>query len=208
MEKWRCNFWNFRSPVTFSLTLDRVKAISACTIYIILSECPTMWLYPEGIQKYGHLKFKVWSHMIAFLEGNLKIGLRKAVDPILSSQTISIELSIKMAKEIDPEECNVQNFRSPVTLTFHRVKVTLVRISSRGLPMHQIRSKLEKLFVDRQTDVHTDGRTHQSSVKSIRSSPGYDLKIKMTRNYAIDKQLNITTNKLTIHHWKLFPTLL
>jgi len=46
-----------------------------------------------------------------------------------------------------------------VTLTLDRVKVMLVRIRGGGLHTDQIRSKLEKLFVD----VRTDVRTHQSS---------------------------------------------
>jgi len=60
-----------------------------------------------------------------------------------------------MAEEKNLEKCNFWNFRSPVTLTLDRVEVTLVHICGRGLPMHQIRSKSKKLFVD----VRTDGRT-------------------------------------------------
>jgi len=56
-----------------------------------------------------------------------------------------------------------------VTLTLDRVEVILVCISRRGLPTHQIRSKLEKLFVDVWTD------TPEFS-KSISSSPGDDIK--------------------------------
>ena len=70
-------------------------------------------------------------------------------------------------EEIDQGKCNFRNFGSPVTLTLDRVVVTLVRICGRGLPTHQIRSKMEKkLFVDvRRTDGRTDGRTHLSLVK-------------------------------------------
>jgi len=61
-----------------------------------------------------------------------------------------------MAK-IDVEKCNFRNFTSSVTLTLtlDRVEVTLLHISGRDLPTHQIRSKLEKLFVDVRTDGHT-----------------------------------------------------
>jgi len=47
-----------------------------------------------------------------------------------------------MAEEIDVEKCNFQNFTSSMTLilTLDRVDVTLVHISSRDLPTHQIRS--------------------------------------------------------------------
>jgi len=40
-------------------------------------------------------------------------------------------------------------------LTWDRVKVILVHIFGRGLPTHQIRSKSEKLFVDRRMDGYT-----------------------------------------------------
>jgi len=53
--------------------------------------------------------------------------------------------------EIDLEKCNFWNFRSSVTLTLtltlDRVELILVRISDQGLPIQQIRLKLEKLFV-------------------------------------------------------------
>jgi len=68
-----------------------------------------------------------------------------------------------MAEETDLEKCTFQNFRSPVTLILDQVEVTLVRISSRRLPKHQIRSKSEKLFVD----VQMDGRTHLSSISLL-----------------------------------------
>jgi len=83
--------------------------------------------------------------MIAFLKGNVKIG---RLGPVLSSSTTSFELRAKMAEEIDLENCNFRNFRSSMTLTLDRVEVILVRISGRGLPIHQITLKSEKLFVD------------------------------------------------------------
>jgi len=66
-----------------------------------------------------------------------------------------------MAEEIDLEQCNFSNFRSSLTLilTLDRVKVTLVCICGRGIPTHQIRSRLEKLFVDIRTYIQMDGRT-------------------------------------------------
>jgi len=59
-----------------------------------------------------------------------------------------------------------------LTLTLDQVEVTLVRTSGRDLPTHQIRWKLEKLFVD----VRTDGRTHLSSNR-LGHRRGDDLKI-------------------------------
>jgi len=55
-----------------------------------------------------------------------------------------------------------------LTLTLDRVEVTLVRISGRGLPTHQIRWKSGKLFVDVRTDT--------PKFQSTRSSLGDDLK--------------------------------
>jgi len=80
-----------------------------------------------------------------------------------------------MAEEIDVEKCNFRNSSSSVTLilTLDWVDVTLVRISGRGLPTHQIRSKSEKLFVDGQTYIWTDGQTYLSSNL-------YDLKLNFT----------------------------
>ena len=85
-----------------------------------------------------------------------------------------------MAEEIDVEKCNFRNFRSPVTLTLtlDQVEVTLVCISGRGLPTHQMISKSEKLFVAVRTDGCTNVRTDTLKFsKSIRSSPGDDLKL-------------------------------
>jgi len=81
--------------------------------------------------------------------------------PILSPPTISFEVHIKMAEEIDLKKCNFCNFGRSMTLTLAlgRVEVTLVRICGQGLPTHQIRWKSEKLFVD----IRTDGQTHLSS---------------------------------------------
>jgi len=81
-----------------------------------------------------------------------------------------------MVEEIEPEKCNFCNFRSSVTLTLtlDRVEVTLVQISSRGLPTYQIRVKSEKLFVD----MRTDGRTDTTSNSNLLGhQPGNDLKI-------------------------------
>jgi len=76
--------------------------------------------------------------------------------PILWPPTISFELHAEMAEEIDLEKCTFRKFGSSVTLTLtlDRVEVTLVRIRGQGLPIHQIRWKSEKLFVDVRTDGH------------------------------------------------------
>ena len=79
--------------------------------------------------------------------------------PILSPPTISFELHTKMAEEINLEKCIFCNFGSSFTLTLDRVKVILMCISGRDLPIHQIRSKSDKLFVDVRMDVQTDGHT-------------------------------------------------
>ena len=96
--------------------------------------------------------------MIAFLDGNSKIGLRQAVVqvPYYGHQPC-FELHAEMAEEIDLEKCTFRNFGSSVTLTLtlDRVEVTLVCICGQGLPTHEIRWKSEKLFVDVRTDGHT-----------------------------------------------------
>ena len=93
--------------------------------------------------------------------------------PILWPPTISFELHAKMAEEIDLRKCTFRNFGSSVTLTLtlDRVEITLVRICGRGLPTHQIRWKLEKLFVDVRTDVRTDTPEFQSTRSSPRRWP-------------------------------------
>ena len=50
--------------------------------------------------------------------------------PVLSLPTISFELHVKTAEEIDLEKCNFRNFGTSVTLTLtlDRVEVTLVRV--------------------------------------------------------------------------------
>jgi len=99
---------------------------------------------------------EVWTVVIAFLGGNLKNWDTTSCSPgpILSQVTISFELHAKTVEEIDLEKCNFRNFGSSVTLTVFRVEVTLMCISDRGLPTHQIRWKSGKLFVD----VCIDGR--------------------------------------------------
>jgi len=51
-------------------------------------------------------------------------------------------------------------------------EVTLVHISGRGLPTHQIILKSEKRFVD-VADVQTDGRKHLSSVSLLGLKMGW-----------------------------------
>jgi len=101
--------------------------------------------------------------VIAFLEGNSKIGLRQAVVqvPYYDCQvpTISFELRAKTAEEIDLEKCTFRNFRSSVTLTLtlDRVEITLVRICDWGLPTYEIRWNRKNFLW---TYVQTNGRTH------------------------------------------------
>ena len=84
----------------------------------------------------------------------------QAVDQVSYYHHQPYDLHANMAEEIDLENCSFSKFRSSLTLTltFDRVKVTLVRISGQGLPTPKIRLKLEKLCVRT-----TDGRTHLSS---------------------------------------------
>jgi len=114
---------------------------------------------------------EVWTLVIAFLDGNSKIGLRQAVVqvPYYGPPTISFELHAEMTEEIDLKKCTFRNFGSSVTLTLtlDRVEVTMVRICGRRLPTHQIRWKSEKLFVD----VRTYGRVDTPEFQSTRRWP-------------------------------------
>jgi len=104
-------------------------------------------------------KFEVRTPVIAFLEGNSKIGLRQAVDQVpYYLLAISFELHAKMAQEIDLEKCNFPNFRSSLTLTLtlDRVEVIFLCICGRGLPTHM---KLDQNRVDGWMEVRTDGQT-------------------------------------------------
>ena len=128
--------------------------------HVTVASCTTkIWPFKfREISTFG----EVWTLVIAFLEGNSKIGLWQAVGPILSPSTISFELHAKMAEEIDLEKCNFHNFGSSetLTLTLGWVRVTLVRISGWGLPTHRIRQKSENfLWTYGRMDVRTDGHT-------------------------------------------------
>jgi len=81
-----------------------------------------------------------------------------------------------MAEEIDVEKCNFRNFRSPVTLTLtlDQVEVTLVCISGRGLPTHQIISKSEKLCG------RTDGQMYERTDDTLKFSSLLGHRLAMT----------------------------
>jgi len=98
--------------------------------------------------------------------------------PILSLPTVTFQLHMKMAEEIHLEKCDFWNFTRSFTL--YRVEVILVPISGRGLPTHQIRSKLEKLFLD----VRMDGRTQLSIVYLLGHRRGDELKMENKANGA------------------------
>jgi len=68
-------------------------------------------------------------------------------------------------EEIDLEKYNFQNFRNSVALflTLDGGRSHTGAHIWSSLPIHQIRPKSEKHFVDRQTDVHTDGRMDLTS---------------------------------------------
>jgi len=76
--------------------------------------------------------------------------------PILSLSTVTFKLHAKTAEETDLEKCDFCNFTSSMTLTLtlDQVEVILVCICGRHLPTHQIRPKLEKVFVDVRIDGH------------------------------------------------------
>jgi len=102
-----------------------------------------------------------------------RASTRCSPGPVLSPPTNRFELYAKTVEEIDLEKCNFCNFGS-LTMALDRVEVTLVHISGRGLPTHQIRWKSEKSFCGR-----TYGRTDRQTPEflSTRSSVGDNLKI-------------------------------
>ena len=82
----KCNFRKFRCPVT--LTLDGIKVISAYTTRGTTSiqdhvtvGSSNMEIWPFGSAVISTF-CKVWTHVIVFWGGNLKIGLRKAIDEV------------------------------------------------------------------------------------------------------------------------------
>jgi len=65
----KCHFRQFlelQNHGDLELTLDWVNIISACTTHVELPVCLTVWLYPEAIWKYGHLKFVKSGHSTKF----------------------------------------------------------------------------------------------------------------------------------------------
>jgi len=159
------NCRKFKWSVT--LTLDQVKVMSAytaCMLNHVTVASRTTEIWPFEFRQISILE-EVWTLVIAFLDGNSKIGLRQAVVQV---PYYGHQPSVLMAEEIDLEKCTFCNFGSSLTLTLDRVEVTLVRICGRGLPTHQIRWKSGKLLVDVQTDT--------PEFQSTRSSVGDDLK--------------------------------
>ena len=87
-----------------------------------------------------------------------------------------------MAEEIDLEKCDVQNFRSSVTLilTLDRVEVILVHISGEVCP----HTKLDRNWTNfLWMDGHTYGCTDRPEFQAIRSSP---IKVNKTTGAAAD----------------------
>jgi len=156
------NFRKFRSSVTLTLILDRVKVISACTIPVGL----------PGAQP-SDCSFTHYRNMAIWISWNIDIPRslnshdsfprRKfekraptscRTDPMLSLPTISFELYARMAEEIDLEKCSFRNFTSSVTLTLtlDRVEIILVEV----YPHTKLDRNRKKLFW---TYVRTDGQT-------------------------------------------------
>ena len=125
----------FKSPVTLTLTLDRVKATSTYTVYVGLPAYPTMWLYITQYRNMWPFECReistfreVWTLVIPFLEGNSKIGLREAVDQVLYCQyQPSVLSSTRKWRRRYTWKCtfmgNCRKFKWSVTLTVDRVKV-------------------------------------------------------------------------------------
>jgi len=102
-----------KSPVT--LTLDRVKVISTYAVYVGLPAYQTMWLYHHPVPKYVAI-WMSWNIDIpwslnsrdSFPRWKFKNRAPASCSPgpILWSSTISFELHVEMAEEIDLEMCS------------------------------------------------------------------------------------------------------
>jgi len=109
---------------------------------------------------------EVWTLVIAFLEGNLKSGLRQAVVhvPYYDYQP-SVLNSARKRRGDRPSIVHFSQLRKvrDLYLDLRSVEVTLVRIRGRGLPTHEIRWKSEKKTFCGRMDGWTSGRTHRGS---------------------------------------------
>jgi len=109
------SFWKFKSPVTLTLTFDRVKVTSTYTVCVGLPAYPTIWLYLHAGPKYVAI-WMSWNIDIPWsmncsdtfpwkiFENGAPTGCRPG--PILSMSTVSFELHAKVAEEIDLETCS------------------------------------------------------------------------------------------------------
>ena len=176
------NCRKFKCSVTLTLTLDQVKVMSTYTVrvahYLLAQSCDC------SVTHYRNMAIWISSNIDIGRSLNSRDSFPRwkfknraptscSPGPILWPSTISFELHAEMAEEIDLEKCTFRNFGSSVTLTLtlDRVEVTVVCICGQGLPTHEIRWKLEKLFVDVRTDGRTYGRTDTPEFQSTRSSP-------------------------------------
>jgi len=141
------NCRKYKSPVTLTLTLDRVQVISTYTLRVGLQACPTKpcdcsimhyenmgvwiswnmdtWRSLNSRDSFPRRKFKNWAHASC------------SPGHILSPPTISFELHAKVVEEMDLEMCsygNCRKFKCSVTLTLDRVKVTSTYTVHVGLP--------------------------------------------------------------------------
>jgi len=122
--------WIGSSHISMHSTCSTTSAVNHLTVASRTTE-----IWPFECREISTFR-EVWTVVIAFLEGNSKIGPQIGCIPcpILLPPTISFELHTKTAEEKDIEKCNFRNFGSFVTLTLDRVEVTLVCICGRGIP--------------------------------------------------------------------------
>jgi len=109
------SFRKFKSPVTLTLTLGRVKVTSTYTVRVGLPAYPTIWLYLHEVPKYVAIWMSwnidiPWSMNCSDTFPRKKFGNRAMTGcrpgPILSTTTVSFELHVKVAEEIDLETCS------------------------------------------------------------------------------------------------------
>jgi len=162
IDREKCNFWQFSEvqkphDLDFGSGQGHISMHNTCRTtsmpnhLTVASRTAEIW--PFEFREISTVR-ELWTLVIGFLEGNSKIGLWQAVDqvPYYYLQTTNHQF---WAPRENGGGDRPRKLHKLHDLDLDRVEVTLVRISGWGLPTHQITSKVEKLFVD----VQTDGRT-------------------------------------------------
>jgi len=107
------NFRKFKIPATLTLTLNRVKVISACTVSVVLTARRTICSATHYENMAVSMSWNVdiprnLNYRDSFSRRKVENRAQSSCSPgpILSPTNISFELHAKVAKEIDLEMCS------------------------------------------------------------------------------------------------------